>query len=171
MQSHLIQLLKTRDCAAITQLYDAYGGALFGIVLRIVYSKELAQQVMQDTFVKAWRNGADYDESKGKLFTWLLNIARNTAIDATRTSHFRSRGRTDTLDSLHHLPDTDAFHEDIIGLRDAMQKMDKKYAVLIDLIYFKGFTQEEASKAAGVSVSTVKVRLRQAIEVLRKDFA
>lgn len=170
MQPHTIQLLKMQDCAAIAQLYDAYGGALYGIVLRIVSSRELAQQVMQDTFLKAWRYGAEYDESKGQLFTWLLNIARNTAIDATRTAHFRNSGKTDTLDCLRHLPDND-HRTDTLELREAVQKMDEKYTVLIDLIYFKGYTQEEASKATGVSVSTVKVRLRYAIASLRKNFA
>ena len=94
MQEHITQLLKTQDHSAIAQLYDAYSPALYGCVLRIVSSKEVAEQVIQDTFLKAWRYGPHYDEKKGRLFTWLLNIARNTAIDATRSAHFRKSGKT-----------------------------------------------------------------------------
>jgi DNA-directed RNA polymerase specialized sigma24 family protein len=96
----LITRLQQQDQAAVGALYDAYGGALFGVVLRIVHSRELAEQVLQDTFVKVWRNSATYDASKGRLFTWLLNIARNTAIDVTRSAHFQQSWKTDSLDNL-----------------------------------------------------------------------
>lgn len=155
---------------AIGELYDAYGGALFGVVLRIVQQRELAEQVLQDTFVKAWRNGRSYDESKGRLFTWLLNIARNTAIDATRTAHFQKSRKTDSLDSLVHSPGGEQVNTDQIGLREIVGQMDDKYRQLIDLVYFQGYTQEEAAEKTGIPLGTIKTRLRYAMQELRKVF-
>ncbi len=166
----LINRLQAQDREAIGALYDAYGGALFGVVLRIVQQRELAEQVLQDTFVKAWRNGASYDTSKGRLFTWLLNIARNTAIDATRTAHFQKSRKTDSLDSLVHSPGGSSINPDVIGVREVVQGLDEKYKMLIDLVYFQGYTQEEAAEETGIPLGTIKTRLRYAINELRNVF-
>lgn len=166
----LITRLQQQDRNAVGTLYDAYGGALYGIVLRIVQSHELAQQVLQDTFVKAWRNGAQYDTSKGRLFTWLLNIARNTAIDATRTAHFQNARKTGALDNLVYKAGSDDLNPDHIGVRDIVNTLDEKYRLLIELIYFKGYTQEEAAEETGIPLGTIKTRLRYAIGELRNVF-
>jgi len=168
-QEH-INRLHAQDSLAISDLYDTYGSALFGIVLRIVQHRELAEQVLQDTFVKAWRNGASYDASKGRLFTWLLNIARNSAIDATRTAHFQKSRKTDSLDSLVHSPGGESINTDMIGVKEVVDRMDEKYRMLIELIYFKGYTQEEAAEETGIPLGTIKTRLRFAINELRKVF-
>ena len=166
----LINRLQAQDSTAIGNLYDAYGSALFGVVLRIVQQRELAEQVLQDTFVKAWRNGASYDASKGRLFTWLLNIARNTAIDATRTAHFQKSRKTDSLDSLVYSPGGESINPDQIGVRDVVSRLDEKYKSLIDLVYFKGYTQEEVAEETGIPLGTIKTRLRYAINELRGIF-
>ncbi len=170
MQDQLINRLKQQDREAIGELYDAYGGALFGVVLRIVQSRELAEQVLQDTFVKAWRNGASYDASKGRLFTWLLNIARNTAIDATRTAYFQHYRKTDSLDNFVHKPGGESINPDHLGVKEVVGRLDEKYKSLIDLVYFKGYTQEEVADETGIPLGTVKTRLRHAIGALRKLF-
>jgi len=170
MQEHYISRLQRQDQTVVGELYDAYGGALYGVVLRIVQSPELAQQVLQDTFVKVWRNGAAYDASKGRLFTWLVNIARNTAIDATRTAHFQQRQKTDSLDALVHSPGGSALNPEHIGVREVVNRLDEKYRHLIELMYFQGYTQEEAAEETGIPLGTVKTRLRFAIGELRRLF-
>lgn len=170
MQDQLIHRLKQQDRTAIGELYDAYSGALFGVVLRIVQSRELAEQVLQDTFLKAWRNAASYDASKGRLFTWLLNIARNTAIDATRTAHFQHSRKTDSLDQLVYQPGGNSLNPDHLGVKDVVNRLDEKYRSLIDLVYFKGYTQEEVAEETGIPLGTVKTRIRFAISELRKLF-
>jgi RNA polymerase sigma-70 factor (ECF subfamily) len=170
MQEQIIAQLQRQDRAAIASLYDAYGAALYGVVLRIVRSPELAQQVLQDTFLKAWRYGANYDASKGKIFTWLLNIARNTAIDATRSAQFRQRQRTDDLDQLAARPGGEQLNPDALGLRELVGGLDEKYRLLIELVYFRGYTQEEAAEEMGIPIGTVKTRLRHAIGLLRQAF-
>ncbi len=170
MQDQLILRLQQNDRTAVGELYDAYSGALFGVVLRIVQSRELAEQVLQDTFLKAWRNFASYDASKGRLFTWLVNIARNTAIDATRTAHFQHYRKTESLENLVHRPGGDALNPDHLGVRDVVNRLDEKYRTLIELIYFQGYTQEEAAEATGIPLGTIKTRLRYAMGELRQIF-
>lgn len=170
MQDQLILRLKENDREVLGELYDAYGGALFGVVVRIVQSRELAEQVLQDTFVKVWRNGASYDASKGRLFTWLVNIARNTAIDATRTSHFQHYRKTESLDNLVHRPGGDTLNPDHLGVREVVNRLDEKYRTLIELVYFQGYTQEEAAEETGIPLGTIKTRLRYAIGELRKVY-
>lgn len=170
MQDQLIIRLQKQDRTAIGELYDAYSAALFGVVLRIVQSRELAEQVLQDTFLKAWRNGASYDASKGRLFTWLLNIARNTAIDATRTSYFQHYRKTESVDNLFQNPGGESINPDHLGVKEVVGRLDEKYRSLIDLMYFKGYTQEEIAEETGIPLGTVKTRLRHAIGELRKLF-
>jgi RNA polymerase sigma factor (sigma-70 family) len=169
-QTLIAELLKQQDTSAIAYLYDAYGSALYGVVLRIVHTKEIAEQVLQDTFLKVWHKGASFDASKGRLYTWLLNIARNTAIDATRNSHFHNRKNTDTIDNLTHTLDGECLNPDTVGLREIVKKLDEKYILLIDLIYFNQYTQQEAADATGLPLGTVKTRVRHALLELRKAF-
>lgn len=170
MQEQYISRLQAQDPNVIGDLYDAYSGALYGIVLRIVQAPELAQQVIQDTFVKVWRNSASYDSSKGRLFTWLANIARNTAIDVTRTAHFQKSRKTDSIETLVHSPGGPSINPDHIGIREAVGRLEDKYRVLVDLLYFQGYTQEEAAEETGIPLGTVKTRLRYAINELRRVF-
>lgn len=169
-QDYYIARLKRQDETVVGELYDAYSGALYGVVIRIVQSPELAQQVLQDTFLKIWRNATGYDASKGRLFTWMVNIARNTAIDATRSAQFQQRKKTDSLDSLVHSPGGHAIDPEHIGVREIVNRLDEKYRLLIDLIYFQGYTQEEAAEETGIPLGTVKTRLRYAIGELRRLF-
>ena len=171
METETIKLLKNQNRTALAQLYDAYSGALYGVVLRIVCCKELAQQVIQDTFLKAWQYSSTYDESKGRVFTWLLSIARNTAIDATRTTHFQYSPKTENTNVLIEYYSNECFNPDTIYLREMIYKLDKKYQQIIELIYFQGYTQEAAAAELGLPYGTVKTRVRSAISELRQKFA
>lgn len=170
MEEKIIPLLHAQSNEAVGLLYDNYAPALFGVILRVVRSRELAEQVLQDTFVKAWRFGSQYDRAKGRLFTWLLNIARNTAIDATRTGHFKHYAKTDDIQSLAHRESGDSLNPEHIGLRQLVGQLDEKYRVLIEKIYFEGYTQQEVEEELGIPLGTVKTRLRYAIQALRSKF-
>lgn len=160
--------LQSMDPSTIEKLYDYYGAALFSAVLRIVHTHELAEQVIQDTFIKAWHKAKTFEPEKGRLFTWLLNIARNTAIDATRTAHFKHGALTDNLLVLQHQPDEEASMDtDYFEVRQMVNQLDVKYSSLIDLIYFQGYTQVEVAESSGIPIGTIKTRLRHAIKVIR----
>lgn len=171
-ESHIIELLQKQEKEAISILYDQYAATLHGIVLRIVHSKEIAEDVVQEAFVKAWRNGATYDRKKGTLFTWLLNITRNTAIDKTRTAAFQHRCKSQSVDStLYDMPkltiDPKPEH---IGLDKIVKDLEEKHRIIIDLIYFQGYTHAEVTEYLDIPLGTVKTRLRIALRELRKYF-
>lgn len=171
-ENNIIKLLKEHDKNAISLLYDSYGAAIYGVVLRIVKATDLAETVTQDVFIKAWKNAEKYDAKKGKLFTWLLNIARNASIDMTRSSEFKNRQKTQSFDFLVYREEQGITETsiDTIGLDKIVNQLEEKYRKVIDLAYFKGYTQKEIEKELDIPVGTVKTRLRIALRELRKFF-
>jgi RNA polymerase sigma factor (sigma-70 family) len=153
-------------------VYDNYGAALYGVVLRIVQSPEAAEEVVQDVFVKIFKNIQSFDENKGKFYTWAINIAKNTAIDATRTSDFKNRQKTEQFDFVVYsqTQPSSNLSVDTIGLREIVDKLDEKHRAVIDLAYFQGYTQSEIEEEMNIPIGTVKTRLRLAIKELRKAF-
>ena len=167
---HIIRLLKEKDKKAISILYDSYAATLNGVIVRIVQSEEIAQDVLQETFVKIWKNGPRYDSSKGTLFTWMLNIARNTAIDKTRSASFKNKGKIQALDkSVYNIKGT-GINPDQIGLRNMLDSLDPKYKQIMELVYFQGYTQKEISDELDLPIGTIKSRVRIGLRELRKFF-
>lgn len=172
-EEELVTSLKNGDQDALSFLYDNYSAALFGVILRIVELQENAEDVLQETFVKIWKNISSYDKSKGKLYTWLINIARNNAIDSLRAKDYKLKSQIRSLDnsvrSINKQYST-AIHPDHIGLKTLVDKMKPEYKQLIDKLYFEGYTQEEAAEELNIPLGTVKTRARAAIGQLREIF-
>lgn len=167
----IIALLRQRDSTGISLAYDKYAGALFGVILRIVHSRELAEEVSQDVFMKIWRNFDSYDASKGRLFTWLVNIARNTAIDATRAKGFgRQNQEVENVVNIIDTQQSTSLNPETLDVHQLTQKLSAEYQILIDMIYFKGYTQQETAEALDIPLGTVKTRARAAINRLRELF-
>ena len=168
---YIIDLLRHRDTKGVSLMYDKYAAALLGVVTRVVHSKEIAEEVLQDVFSKAWRNFESYDASKGKLFTWLINIARNASIDATRAKGFNRQNQTleNVVSSIDEQYQT-ITNPDTMDVRSLAQKLSPDQYALIDLIYFKGYTQAEAAETMQIPLGTVKTRVRTAIGLLRTLF-
>ena len=167
----IIEQLLQRETSGMSVLYDKYSGALFGTIIRVVRSQEIAEEVLQDTFTKVWRNIESYDTTKGRLFTWLINIARNSAIDATRQKDFKRQNQP--LDNVVNTIDTQkssSLNPETIDMRQLAEKLPKEYKDLVDLIYFQGFTQSEAAEALDIPLGTVKTRVRTAMVRLREFF-
>jgi RNA polymerase sigma-70 factor, ECF subfamily len=168
----IIELLRSRNADGVSLLYDKYSGALFGTIFRVVQSKEVAEEVLQDTFTKAWRNIDSYDTTKGRLYTWLINIARNTAIDATRAKNYKQQNQP--LDNVVNTIDAQqstSINPDALDIQRLTEKLAPEYKVLIDLIYFQGFTQAEAAEHLTMPLGTVKTRLRAAMAMLKQLFS
>jgi RNA polymerase sigma factor (sigma-70 family) len=169
-EQELVTSLKARDEQSFSYLYDNYSGALYSIVLQIVSDKELANDVLQDVFVNLWKKIESYDTTKGRLFTWMLNVARNLAIDMVRSKAYQNSQKN------QQLPDTEDYDKagavtqlnvDNIGLRKIVGKLKTEHRVLIDLAYFKGFTHEEIAEIESLPLGTVKTRIRSALTQLR----
>lgn len=172
-QNKIVQMLQSGNSEVINLLYDDYSDALYGVVLRIVNSEEIAKDVIQDVFVKIWKNGSKYDPAKATLFTWMLNIARNTAIDVTRSSYFKKTLKNRELNSNVYNSGNFSWQNNVdqIGLQKLVNGLDEKYRVVVDLIYFKGYTQKEVQEHLDIPIGTVKSRVRIGLRELRKLFA
>lgn len=170
-EKELVMLLQKQDKAALEYLYDHYSAALNGIILRIVGSEEIAQEVLQDAFMKIWNNIHSYDPVKGKLFTWMLNISRNLAIDKTRSKEIKREQKTDRTENVVNKVDRENFVEfspDSIGVKELLNTLNSDQRKVVDLLYFQGYTQSEVAKEYGIPLGTIKTRLRIALKELRK---
>lgn len=168
-EPELVQLLRDRGQHAFGYLYDNYSGALLSIILNIVNEEELANDVLQEVFVKIWKQIDSYDSSKGRLFTWMLNIARNASIDTVRSKSFQnSRQNRELTEDVYAAGGTSETRTDQIGLRKMVHSLKEEYRVLVELSYFQGFTQDEIAKMLNMPLGTVKTRLRAALTQLRE---
>lgn len=169
-ESILIERLCQRDSSALDYLYDHYSGALYSVVLRVVRKEEIAEEVLQDVFIKIWDRMASYDPTKGRLFTWMLNIARNQAIDKTRSREMSQGKKTDDIDNLVNKIDRqESAYSPIeaIGLKEVLTKLPEDQRFVIDHLYLKGFTQSELAEEFGIPLGTIKTRTRMAMKELR----
>jgi RNA polymerase sigma factor (sigma-70 family) len=169
-EQELVALLLQQNDQAFSYLYDNYSPALFGIINQIVSDKETATDVLQDVFINIWRKISSYNDTKGRLFTWMLNIARNAAIDKIRSRPYqdslKNQSLEETVNSTAVNPSTYPQINDI-GLKKLVNKLREEYRVLIDLSYFQGFTHEEIAKLLDIPLGTVKTRIRSALIQLR----
>lgn len=166
----LIDLLRSGEKSGLTYLYDHYSGALYGVILRIVQSEDIADEVLQDVFLKIWNRIASYDSSKGKLFTWMINIARNQAIDRMRSKESSQGKKTTRMDKVVSRVENSDFIEqsiDGIGVRDLLKNLSAEQKFIVEHLYLKGYTQSEVAEEFGIPLGTVKTRLRLAMQELR----
>lgn len=170
-EEELVALLRDRNQSAFSYLYDNYAAALYGVIFRMVEDTPLAEDILQDAFIKIWNNFAQYDHTKGRLFTWMMNITRNLTIDTLRSKGYKkqkkiSQDENSVTDYRDKSLNEASF--DTIGLRKQLQYLKPDQKIIIDLAYYNGYTQEEISKEMNIPLGTVKTRMRTAIIELRK---
>ena len=169
-EQELVVLLNEQSNDAFNYLYDNYSGAIYTIINQVVSDKDTANDVMQEVFVNIWRKINTYDPRKGRLFTWMLNIARNAAIDTVRSKGYRDNRKNQPMtenETSGTAMSTNPMVNDV-GLKKVLTMLNEEYRKLIDLSYFQGFTHEEIAKMMGIPLGTVKTRIRTAIIQLRK---
>lgn len=167
----LVTDLRRQDRRAISYLYDNYSKALFGIIQRIVNDWELAEEVFHDAFIKIYKNIDSYDEKKARLFTWMLNICRNAAIDKLKSRAVKKQARTDGMEeNMEGILNRFSFeyNPDGIGVYELLQKLNPDYNFVIQKLYFQGYSQLEVSKEYEIPLGTVKTRTRAALRDLRR---
>jgi RNA polymerase sigma factor (sigma-70 family) len=168
-ETELVNALQQRSEKAFGYLYDNYSGALYGIIHAIITDTESAMDVLQDVFVNIWKKIESYDPDKGRLFTWMMNIARNAAIDKIRSRAFRNSLKNQPLSENVDIgigPVTSPSINDV-GLKKLISRLKEEHRVLIDLSYFQGYTHEEIAKAMNIPLGTVKTRIRSALIQLK----
>jgi len=172
-ETELIAMLRGKDEKAFNYLYDNYSAALYGVIFKVLNQEELANDLLQEVFVKIWKNIDQYDSSKGRLYTWMLNIARNLAIDMLRSKRFQQDQKTSDIEktvSVNDSRSSSSHNIDTLGLQKSVLNLKPELRILIDLAYFQGFTQEEISKTLNIPLGTVKTRMRNAILELKTVF-
>lgn len=172
-EEELVAGLLSSNREVFSRLYDQYANALFGVIQRVVNDSELAADVLQESFVKIWERRQSYDASKGRLFTWMLNVARNSAIDATRSKHVKLSTKIQNLDS--NVGNVNRAYSvntqtDTIDMWNMVGRLPEEQKLVIEMQYFQGFTQEETSQNLGVPLGTVKTRTRTGLRTLREIF-
>ena len=172
-EDELVQALRNREKIAIEALYDMYSSSLYGVIVRIIIDEATAEDLLQETFVKIWNSFAAYSPEKGRLFTWMVNIARNLAIDKLRSKDFKNQNKNQELENNVTSIDEQqnaVYKPELLGIKDLVGTLKADQKVIVELVYFKGYTHVEVADELGVPLGTVKTRLRMAIMQLRKYF-
>lgn len=177
-EDKLITLLKNKDEKAFNYLYDNYSGAIYGLILKIVKESDYADEVIQDVFVKIWKKIDQYDASKGRLYTWMINISRNTALDYVKSKGYRNEQKNQSLSNFVNeeetvslaetMPNVSENNTDLIGMDSVINKLKPEWLKLIRLAYFQGYSQSEIAKKLAIPIGTVKTRTRSALQELKE---
>lgn len=172
-ETELVQGLQAHSQQAFATLYDNYGNTMLSIIQTIVNNVEDAENLLQDSFVKVWKNIHRYDPAKGRLFTWLITICRNTALNFLRSRENITKIEIrDTENSVYtHKLATEPVHLNYIGVGKEVEKLDEKHRVVINLIYFLGYTQQEVAEHLNMPLGTVKTRTRMALQILKNQLS
>jgi RNA polymerase sigma factor (sigma-70 family) len=166
-EAELVAMLKQRTQSAFNYLYDNYSASLYTVILSILQDKELANDTLQEVFIKIWRQIEQYNPDKGRLFTWMVNISRNASIDILRSKDYHSQKQNRELTENVYNAASTIIETDKIGLRKLISNLKDDQKILIELAYFQGYTQDEISKLLNMPLGTVKTRLRSALIQLR----
>ena len=165
--------LRNGDQQVFSQMYERFSPPLYAFILSRVKDAEVAENLLQDVFVKAWRNSGQYDASKGRLFIWMYKICSNCCIDHLRSKQHRIQSQSvysgDRPESLRHYV-ASGLMPDRIGLRNMLDKLNGDEKEVLELVYFKGFTQAEVAELKQMPLGTVKTRCSRAIKKLRVFF-
>ena len=170
-EEELVLLLQQKDQQAFSYLYDNYAASLNGVIFRLIEDRQIAEDILQEAFIKIWNNFAGYDARKGRLFTWMVNLTRNLTIDTLRSKGYKKQSKIsgDENSVIDYSNDPDVSSRfDTIGLRKQMNSLKPEQKTIIDLAYFNGYTQDEISRELDLPLGTVKTRMRSAILELRK---
>ena len=171
-----MQLVAGGDSDALAQLFKRYSGAVFSLAYRMLNDREGAEELLNEAFVRVWRQAPSFDAHKGKFSTWLMSVARNLGIDQLRSRRARPL-RADPLTPDD--PELDPVDEDADVERDvwhaerrrlirqALRELPPAQRQAVELAYFEGLTQAEISTRLGDPLGTTKTRVRLGLQKLR----
>lgn len=177
-QGSLLPAIAAGDTVAVAELYDRHGSTLYALLLKILGDRSDAQEVLQESFLQAWRRAADFDPSRGSEIAWLVSIARNRAIDRLRARSLRALREEAAGREIPNEPrDVDtgggAERSAILGqlrerMRAALAELPEAQRSVLELAYFQGLSQTEIAERLGEPLGTVKTRTQLAMKKLRE---
>ena len=171
-EEELIVALRSGNQQSFGKFYNRFAQVLYGTIMTWINDAHVAENLLQDAFVKAWANRETYDPAKGRLFTWLYNITRNVCIDYYRSRQYKKGKASILSNDLVLMKNTKQVNQmpDTIGVRKLLDLLRKEEKQVVELMYFKGFTQKEIARLMDMPLGTVKTRMSMAIKNLRSLF-
>jgi RNA polymerase sigma-70 factor (ECF subfamily) len=172
----LIERLRRRDPDAMSDLYDRYSRVVYSVILRIVRNASVAEELVQESFLRAWNRGSDFDSTRGRIGPWLLTIARNRAIDYLRSTAGQQQATTFELVSSERVSlfvnteDKMVDQEQARRIRAAFSQLNENQRQVLELAYFEGLSQSEMAEKLGQPLGTIKTWVRTALTTLRGTF-
>ena len=176
----LVTALASGDMRALESLYDRYSTLVYSVSLRVLRDAHLAEDVVQEVFLRLWRQPTSYDPARGRFISWLMSVTRNRSLDELRRVSRRLRSEDVDEDPERELPATGVFGDPQAGLvlaearaavRVAMTRLPPEQRRVIELAYFGGLTQVEIAQLTGDPLGTVKTRVRLGMRKLRESLA
>ncbi|KJD33546.1 RNA polymerase sigma-70 factor [Tamlana nanhaiensis] len=170
IEQEIVSLLQKGDKKAISLLYENYADALFGVIKKVITDDDMAQDVLQESFVKIWRYAKKYDPNKAKLFTWLYRISYNCAIDKVRNIKNKSGKEVQIETSAVYKVSSTELNQDVLDIKKHLKSLDEKYQIVLNALFFEGMTQQEASDELDIPLGTIKSRLKIGLRELKKIY-
>jgi RNA polymerase sigma factor (sigma-70 family) len=170
-EQELVFLLQKQDEKAFAYLYEKYSKALLNVIFQIIGQEDTSNDVLQQVFVTIWQKIQLYDNSKGRLFTWMLNVARNAAIDFLRSKANKNSKKNQEITNtvyINSLTTTEVINVDGIGLKKFIDQLKEDYKLVLLQSYYHGYTHEEIAENLQIPIGTVKTRIRASLIALRK---
>ncbi|KPM49887.1 RNA polymerase sigma factor [Jiulongibacter sediminis] len=173
-EKQLLKLLKTKDEEGFQILYRNYSDVIYGMIIRMLKDPDESADMLQEVFVRIWTKMDSYDSKKGRLFTWMANLTRNFVIDRIRSADYKNHNlnyfvRDDNVGSVNRKFNTEQ-NINTIGLKGQVNELKENQRVLIQKIYFEGYTQVDLAEELDIPLGTLKTRVRAALKELRKNF-
>lgn len=170
----LVVGLKNNDRLAMSALYQMYSDSLYKVISTIVSVEEVAQDLLQETFIKIWKSFGMYDASKGRLYTWMARLARNLSIDYLRSANCRNASVCEDITEVTQQVDMNfqtIYNPELIGVRDMTRILNNDQKSALELVYFKGYTHVQAAEELNITLGILRSRLQSSISELRKAYA
>jgi RNA polymerase sigma-70 factor (ECF subfamily) len=173
----LARRLRARDPHVMPKLYDRYGRLAYSLIYRVVRDTGVAEDLVQETFLRVWNRAQSFDAERGALGPWILTVARNRAIDHLRSTEGRMAAGALELDRAGHPAMFIDFEDRALTLdrarrlKDAFTKLTPAQREVIELAYYEGLSQTEMAERLKQPLGTVKTWVRSALKVLREQLS
>ncbi|MCD1259933.1 sigma-70 family RNA polymerase sigma factor [Paenibacillus athensensis] len=171
----LMQRIVGKDAEALRFLYEKYEKPIYAFAYRIVQDPMMAEEAVQELFLRIWHVAERYDGGFGKLTSWMFTLTRNISIDLLRKKQSRIMKQTAEQEQLNRIPDTGRTTEEVVEaewlgaqVREALHTLSDEQQMVVEMIYFQGYTQQEVSDSQAIPLGTVKSRVRLAMKQLRQ---
>lgn len=167
MDQEIISKIKAGNEDGLRLLYQNYSATLYGIAIRHLNHQMYAEEVLQNTFLKVWNKIDMFDPEKASLYTWMVNILKNSAIDIQRTQKFQKEQKTISFDTDVHSVKQEHILSMGLEAKQLLKDLDEKYVQVLDYLYLRGYSQSEMSEELDIPIGTIKTRVKKALDILR----